>query len=173
MAAVSRPTNSAPRQSRRQCAASRRPAAAERVAIPWVARLEHVERRARHVPGFDGFGERDLVDQLAASGVDDPHPALALGEPRPVEKMARFCRRGKMEADVIGDFAHAVEAEQLDAKRGSNVFGNERPCATVSIWKARSSRDFLSDPSEPAEPEGLAAKFRAGQFLCPTLRASS
>ena len=128
--------------------------------------LEHVERRARHVPGFDGIGERDLVDELAASGVDDPHPAFALGQPCPVEKMARFCRRGKMEADVIGDFAHAVEAEQLDAERGGDVLGNERVVRDGFHSKgARSSRDFLSDSSKPAKPEGLAAKFRAGQFL--------
>ena len=88
--------------------------------------LEHVERRAGDVARFDRVGERGLVDQLAARGVDDPHAALALRQTGRAEEVPRLGRRRNVEADVVGDLAHAVEREQLDAERGRDCLGDER-----------------------------------------------
>ena len=86
---------------------------------PVLRRLdfEDVERRARDVARFDRVGQRVLVDELAARGVDDPHATLALRQTGRAEEVTRLGRRRNVEADVVGDLTHAVEDEQLDAER--------------------------------------------------------
>ena len=51
--------------------------------------FEHVERGAADVSGFDRVGERLLVDQLAARGVDDAQALLALRARRALPKRCR------------------------------------------------------------------------------------
>ena len=74
-----------------------------------------------------------IASASAASSISSPRAVLTIRMPRlhlasrvRVEEMPRFGRRRKVEADVVGDVAHAVEAEQLDAERGRDVLGNER-----------------------------------------------
>ena len=114
-----------------------------------------------------------MASASATSSISSPravltirHPALALGEPSPVEKMARFGGRRKMEADVVGRLAHAVEAEELDAERGGDLSEMNGSCATVSMPNAR-ARAATSCPMRPSptSPRRLAAKLRAGQLL--------
>ncbi len=128
--------------------------------------LEDVERRTRDVARFDRVGQRVLVDEFAAGGVDDPQARLALRQTGSAEEVPRLGRRRKVEADVVGDLAHAVEGEQLDAERGRDGLGDERVVRdNIHAERAPARRDFLPDASEAAEAERLAPQLGAGQLL--------
>ncbi len=71
-----------------------------------------------------------------------------------------------MEADVVGDLAHAVEGEQLNAERRRDGLGDERVVRdNIHAERAPAGRHFLTDSSEAAEAERLAPQFGAGQLL--------
>ncbi len=115
---------------------------------------------------FDRVGQGRLVDELAARGVDDPHAGLALRQTSGAEQVPRLGRRRNMEADVIGDLAHAVEGEQLNAERRRDGLGDERVVRdNIHAERAPAGRHFLTDSSEAAEAERFAPQFGAGQLL--------
>ena len=62
--------------------------------------VEHVERRARHVSRLDRVGQRGLVDQVAARGVDDPDALLRAFASRSALTMCRVWSLDGMWSDT-------------------------------------------------------------------------
>ena len=119
-------------------------------------RVEDVEPGARDVALFDGVGQRRLVDQLAARCIDDADALLALREPLGIEEVPGRRQRGHVERDVVGAGAQIVERHELDAERRGHFGRDERVVGDhFHLEGVRAGRDFLSDPAESDEAEGL------------------
>ncbi len=81
----------------------------QRAAGGWLD-LEHVDAGAGHLAGPDGLGQGRLVDQAAAGGVDDPHPALRPGQLLGSDQPGRLDGAGKVDRDEVAGFEQLVQA---------------------------------------------------------------
>ena len=105
---------------------------------------------------LDGIGERSLVNQLAARGIDDAEPLLALREALRIEEVPGRGQRGHVQRDVIGARAQIVERDELHAKRRRHFCRDEGIVRDhLHLECVRPSRHFLSDAAKSDQSEGL------------------
>ena len=118
---------------------------------------EHVERRARELPGPNRLDERLLVDERAARRVDEPR---AVAHPRDriaVDEAAGLVGEGRVERhDVRGAEQLVERLDLLDAQVAEPVAPDERVVGDdVHRQPERAPRDLLSDPPEADHAERL------------------
>jgi hypothetical protein len=77
-----------------------------------------VDAGGAHLTGLEGGGQRRLVDQAAASGVDDDHAALGGGELLGTDEAQRLGRLGQVDADEVRLAQQLVQGHQPDAELG-------------------------------------------------------
>jgi hypothetical protein len=131
--------------------------------------LEDVERRARDDALVDRAPERQLVDELAASRVDDADARLHARKAFVIQQSPRVGGRGQVQGQEVGLLAHGIERQQLDPGAGRHVGGDERVVGDdPHAERAGPLGHFLADPSESHDPEGLAVELGAEKaFLLP------
>ena len=90
-----------------------------------------VDARPADVPGAHGLGQRVLVDEAAARGVDDDHARLGERELVLADQADRLGGLRQVDGDHVGATEQIVEREQLDAElrgaggRDVRVVGDE------------------------------------------------
>ena len=119
---------------------------------------------AADLPAGDRFGERLLVDQPAAGGVDDDHPGLRLGQRLLADQPGGLRRFRQMHGDEVGPGQQLVERQQFDAE----LRGARRRHVRVVGHHVRAERgqplgDQLPDPAQPHHTDGLAVDLGAGE----------
>src|SRR5262245_22848160 len=78
--------------------------------------LEDVQSGARDDAAVQRTLECRLVDEVAASRIDDSNPRLHSREPRVVEQVPSLRRRRQMQRQVVRGQTEIVEREEVDTK---------------------------------------------------------
>ena len=167
-AAVSTPTSSWP--SRVEAAMCGRGDDLRQHLQPVIDRrllLEDVERGAADLARLDRVGERGLVDEIAARGVDDADAfACARASRSALTRLARLRRRRHVQRHVVGAREQVVERDELHAEVGRDLLGDERIVGDDPHAERRgAARDFLADAAQAGEAERLVAHFFAEELL--------
>ena len=106
-------------------------------------------------PRFDRVRKRGFVNQFAARRVHDSDTRLAPRQPGGVEKVPGLRGRRQVQRDVVRGRAEIVERQQLDAKRGGHLFGDERIVGHQVPSRTR------APACRPPGRSGRARRFRA------------
>lgn len=77
---------------------------------------EHVKTGSAHVAPADSVGQRRLVHQAAAGGVDDDDAGLGLGQCFFVDQTCGLGRLGQVHRDEVGAGQQVVQGQQFDAE---------------------------------------------------------
>ena len=118
---------------------------------------EHVEPSTADVSAGDGVGERLLVDQSAAGGVDDDHSGLGLGQCLFADQPRRLLGLGQVDRDEVGAPQELVERQQFDAQlRGAGLRHVRVVGGDVRAERGEPLSHQLSDAAETHHPDGLA-----------------
>ena len=123
---------------------------------------EHVHTGRPHVPADDGVGERLLVDQTAARGVDDDHAGLGLGQRLRADQARGLRGLRQVHRDEVGAGQQVVERQQFDAElsrarlRHVRVVGDD-----VGAEGRQPLGHQLADPAQAHHANGLAVDLGA------------
>ena len=127
-----------------------------------VVRLgrEDVERRARDLAGANRRGQRRLVDELAAGGVDDPNAVSHPLQHVAADEAARLVGQRQMKRDEVGGLEdglrrlRVVDAELAEAiGRDERVVADRRACRA----RARDAPPAGRSGRSPSTPSVLSA----------------
>ena len=105
-----------------------------------------VDAGAADVPAADGLGQRLLVDQAAAGGVDDQHARLGQRQLVLADEPEGLGGLGQVDRDQVGAAQQVVQAHQLDAelrgagRRDVGVVGDQ-----PDVERGEALRDQLTD----------------------------
>ena len=88
--------------------------------------VEDVDPRAAEVPAAQRVGDGRLVDDAAASHVEDDRPRLHLGDRRLADQALRAARQRHVHGHDVRAAQQLVEVDELDAVVGGLVRGDER-----------------------------------------------
>ena len=118
---------------------------------------EHVETCAADVAAGDRVGERLLVDQAAAGGVDDDDARLGLGQRLLADQARGLLGLGQVHRDEVGAAQQFVERQQLDAElRGAGMRHVRVVGGDVRAEGGEPLGDQLADAAEPDDADRLA-----------------
>ena len=70
--------------------------------IGWRLGLENIERGAGNVPGFDGIGQRGLVDEVAPGCVDDADAFPGACEPVRIHEVPCLLIGRHVKRQIVG-----------------------------------------------------------------------
>ena len=118
---------------------------------------EHVQTRGAHMPARDRIGQRLLVDEPAARGVDDDDARLGLGQGLLAQQPRGLLGLGQVHRDEVGAGQHIVEREQFDTQLGGagrrhvGVVGDD-----VGAEGGQPMGHQLADAAEAHHADGLA-----------------
>ncbi len=113
----------------------------------------------------DRFGQRRLVHQPAARGVDDDDARLGLGQRVLVDQAGRLGCLGQVHRDEVGAGQQFVQGQQFDAqlrgagRRHVGVVGDD-----VGAERRDPLGDQLADAAQPHDADGLAEDLGAREL---------
>ena len=120
---------------------------------------------AAHLAAVIGLGQRLLVHQAAARGVDDDDARLGLGQRLLVDEARRLRRLRQVHRDEVGAAEQFVEGQQLDAElRGTRVRHVGVIGDDVGAESGQALGDQLPDAAQPDDPDRLAEDLGAGKL---------
>ena len=124
--------------------------------------FEHVEARALHVAGLDGFGEVGLDHDATSGGVDDANARLGLGHHGRVDQAHGLRVLGQVDRDEVRAAHDVLEAHELDAHVPGAVLGDD---GVVSHEAHAEGEGTLgeqgADATEADDAHGLAVELHA------------
>ena len=127
---------------------------------------EHVQRRARNLPGLESLHQRRVVNQFPARAVDNAHALLHRGQCFCVDHARCLRRQPHVQRDVIRAGNQLLQRHQPDAVLSRHCGRHKRIAADNIQPKALGAlRDLQSNPSQPQNAQRLAAQFRSLQAL--------
>lgn len=116
-----------------------------------------VETGTPDVAGGDGVGERLLVDEAAAGGVDDDLSLLGLGEQLGVEHAGGLLGLGEVDRDEVTAAHEFVEFDEFDAElRGACGVGVGVVGDDGGLERGKALGEELADVAEADDADGLA-----------------
>ncbi len=122
----------------------------------------HVQARGADMTAGDRIGQRLLVEQPTAGGVDNDDPGLGLGQRFLAQQPGGFLGLGQVHRDEVGAGQHVVQRQQLDAElRGASrrhvrVIGDD-----VGAERGQPLGHQLADPTQAHHTDGLAVDLGA------------
>ena len=124
---------------------------------------ERVDRGAAEPAVADRVGERVLVDDAAATRVDEPHPGLGVREHFGVHEADRVGRLRRVDRHEVGDrdeLGHRLG--ELHAELAGPIGAHERVVGDEPHpERVRTLRDEHTDPTEADDAERLAVQLDA------------
>ena len=122
-----------------------------------------VDARTADVPAADRLGQRLLVDQAAAGGVDDQHAGLGQRQLVLADEAEGLGRLGQVDRDHVGPPEQLVQAHQLDAElRGAGGRDVRVEGDQPDVEGGQALRDELADLAEAHDADGLAVQLDTG-----------
>ncbi len=127
---------------------------------------EDVEAGGGDAAVLEGLGERGLVDQAAAGGVDDPHAGLDLVQGVLADDPHGLGGLRQVDRDEVRGGEQRVEVDEPDPELGRDrglrvrVVGDD-----VHVEGLHAGGDELPDLAEADHAEGLALDLDAGELL--------
>ena len=122
-----------------------------------------VDGGTTQVTRVERIGQRRLVDDAAASHVEDERARLGRLQLRLTDEAARLRGERSVDGDDVGAVQQLREADQLGAELGSLVLGHVRVVGEDAHLETRgTTRDRASDLAEADDAERLAAQLMAG-----------
>ncbi len=130
-------------------------------------RLEHVERRARHLPRAQRIRQCGLVDQAASCGVHDAYAFAHTLERISSEQPARPVVEREVQGDQIRLGVQLLRRRGgLDSQLPEAVERNVRVVGHDPHAQAERAAGYLpADPPEAHDPEGLPRELDTGEPL--------
>ena len=127
-----------------------------------VVRLgrEDIERRAGDLAGADRRGQRRLVDELTAGGVDDANAVSHLLQHVAADEAARLVGQRQMKRDEVGGLEDGLRRLRVvDAELAEAIGRHERVVADHVHAEAEGATCHLpADPAEAEHAERLVGK---------------
>src|SRR5918999_5477361 len=121
-----------------------------------------VDARAADVAAAHGLGQRVLVDETAAGGIDDEHALLGDGELVLADETQRVRGLRQMDRDHIGPAQQVLAVGELDAQLGGAGRGDVRVVGDqVDAERGEPLGDELADLAETDDADGLAVQLDA------------
>ena len=116
-----------------------------------------VEAGAADLAGGDGVGERLLVDEAAAGGVDDDLSLLGLGEQLGVEHAGGLLGLGEVDRHEVTAAHEVLELDEFDAElRGARGVGVGVVGDDGGLERGEALGEELADVAEADDADGLA-----------------
>ncbi len=126
---------------------------------------EHVDARAGHPAFLDSHGERVLVHEATAGGVDDPYAGLDQPQLPFGDEPKRLRGLGQVDRDEVGLGQQLVQRDEPDpnlrrpSRRHVRVVGQQ-----LHAKRRQPLRHQHPDPTQPDHADGLAGHLDAGEL---------